>query len=360
MVKAKKSVFWKIYFALLGVAVIALVIFLIWLHGWLEDFEMSEPVYVAEQTFNDYFKDFNPEEYLEKCELSVSSFDTKKDVVKYLNDITADKEITYAKVSSGVGDSILYNVKAGDVKFATFKLVPDDSKSGRFTFYKADEFSVIIKANETVTVDVPVGYKVFLNGIEVSEDYISENNLMDEAANKYLPEGLSIKYKEYKIENLLAKPLVTVKDAEGKDAEITQPKDGLFKAGFAYDETLKKDYNDWILKGMERYAAYMQHTSNNPVSFNEISVYFDPSSDLYEDIRTSENMFVWDYEKWEYVDEYTGEYIKYDEKTFSCVCRFDQVLTKGTEVYHDYVDVTLYLRQVGDDFLIYGMSQNAG
>jgi len=87
-----------------------------------------------------------------------------------------------------------------------------------------------------------------------------------------------------------------------------------------------------------------------------VTQYFDPASDVYAAVKKVSNKYVNSYDSYEFKNEKTDEFIQYDENTFSCRASFSQVLhLKGAADYVDNIDYTLYLRRVGDKFLIYDM-----
>ena len=355
--KNGKSTFWKVYKISLIAASIIVALLLVYLTMILKDYEEAQPKHVAEQTFADYFENFDADEFARQFSEN-GGYEDADEVAKVLRQMTSGKEIKYYRVSTGMDQSYKYIVKAGDEKFASFKLVEDTEAQNRFKTYKSTDFQLFLNAGESVTVEVPRGYKLFLNGKEIGEDDIVQKDIKTDAS-VHMPEGVEgILYNKYTVSGLLTEPEIKVTDENGKEANVAE-KNGTYRADVIYTDSLKNEYHEWIMKGMKRYAEYMQHSSNNPVTFGEISVYFDPSSDLYEDIKTEENMFVWDYDSVEYENDDTGEYIKYDDNTFSCRVKFVQVLHKyGEEDYKDHLDLTLYLRKVDGQFLIYDMGQN--
>lgn len=357
-VRKERSLFWKIYRIVLIVAFALVAVGLIYLTTVLKDYEAVQPKHVAKEVFDTYFKNFNAEEYAKTC-VSDGGFESEEDIAAALKSVTEGKEIKYYRVSSGMEKSFKYIVKADDTKFASFKLVEDKDAGTRFTSYKATDFQLYVNTGKGVTVEVPAGYKLFVNDIQVGEDKITEKDVKTEES-LHIPDDVKpISYNKYTVSGLMKDPTVKVTDGSGKEATVDKTGDSTYKAYPVSDTALKEQYHAWILKGMKRYAEYMQHSSNNPVSFREISVYFDPSSDLYEDIKTEENMFVWDYDSVEYENDVTDNYIKYDDNTFSCRVAFVQILHKsGKDDYKDHLDLTLYLRRVGDEFLIYDMAQN--
>ena len=263
------------------------------------------------------------------------------------------------RVSSTDRDSYKYIVKAGDTKFASFILSEDTEASGKFTRYKAGDFEVYTDSKAKVNIEAPEGYKVLLNGTELGSEYIKESGIEDESCN-HMPEGVrGLHYDRYYVSGLMGEPKISVKSPDGTDAELSEDK-GIYRALPVNDTELQKEHSDYILEACKKYAVYMQYDSTVAVmGFNQIKGYFDPSSELYEDIRTVENMFVIEYTSYEFEDEKTGEFIKYDYDTFSCRVSFTHILhRKGNDDYRDQLDLTLYLRNVDGEYLIYDMSQN--
>lgn len=353
-----KSVFWKIYRIVLIVFALLLVIGVVFVSRWLRQYESAQPKYAAEAVYDKYFKNFNPDTYVDVCNSS-SVFEEKEDLVKYLTDVTSGQEIQYMKVSSSDKNTIKYIVKAGDTKFASFALTVDDEADGKFTQYKAGNFELFTSSKTRVTVEAPEKYKVFLNGKEVSDEYIKEKDIKGESCD-HMPEGVrGIYYNKYVISGLLAPPEITAKSPDGKSADV-KDENGTYRVATVNDEELQREYKDWILEACKKYAVYMQYDSTVAVmGFGQIKGYFDPNSELYEDIRTVENMFVIEYSSYDFDNEKTSEFIKYDDNTFSCRVSFTHILHRnGAEDYKDYLDLTLYLRNVDGKFLIYDMSQN--
>ncbi len=361
MVKPKKMpVFWKIYIAIAVIFAIATAGWLFWLYGWLGDFEAAQPKYVAEATYERYFESFDAKEYVRLCSIGEDSIESTENVIAYLNSVTKGKEISYKKVATGLEDSTKYVVFAteGDTqtKFASFALT--EQKNGAFKKYEAGEFEVYIDSKNTVNIEAPKGYSVLVNGKALSDKYIVENDIETDSC-KHMPEGVSgIYYTKYSFKSITAEPEIKVVAADGTAAAVEKA-DGVYKASVIYNEALANEYSEWVLEAAELYARYTQYDENiNVVTFKTVSAYFDPDSEVYESIRTLDNDFVQYYDSFKFTDKSAGEFIKYDDNTFSCRVQLTQLMYSKNDEYDDFIDQTLYLRRVGEEFLIYDMQVN--
>jgi len=359
--RKRMSAFWKVFIAFCLLFAVALGVWLYVLRGWLGDYEAAQPKYVAEETYKSYFEKFDATAYVDMCLKEGSVLETKENIAAYLEGVTKDKKITYKKVSSGMDDVYKYIVLAGDdeVKFASFTLTEDKNATGKFKQYKAEGFEVYTDSTNKFTVEAPKGYTVKVNGVALTDKNITENDISTPSCD-YMPEGVSgLYYTKYLVSGLLCEPTVEIANAEGTLAAVEKIGDKSFKASPVYDAALEAEYKEWILEGVEKYAKYNQYDSKvNAVGFNQVAPYFDSTSELYESIRTVENMFVIHYDKYEFVDMKASEFVKYDDNTFSCRVQYTQNLYKGTTLYDDFVDQTLYLRKVEGEFKIYEMQVN--
>ncbi|MBQ4066187.1 MAG: hypothetical protein IJD22_00960 [Clostridia bacterium] len=359
--KKKMPVFWRIYIAIIAVFAVALIVWLVFLHGWLADYESAQPKYIAEETFREHFSSFDAAKYVELCKTDANVLETDENIIAYLRSVTDGREITYKKVSSGLDSGYKYIVMSGsgedEVKFASFKLIETRGEDGE-KLYEAGAFEIYTDSKKNVTVEVPENYSVFINGTLLSDSYVTQKDIPTTSC-ELMPEGVrGLYYTKYAVTGLISEPVVEVRAADGTLAPV-EVSENQYKASLIYDSALEAEYSEWILEGAILYARYTQYDSNvNVVGFNKVAPYFDPTSGLYESIRTMENMFVQYYDSFEFVDQSVTEFYRYDENTFSCRVKYTQNMYKGSEKYDDFIDQTYYLRMVDGKYLIYNMYVN--
>lgn len=354
MKERKFPVFWCIYAVLVIAAIVVIQIALGQVETFLAQYEASQPKHAAKAVFDENFAEFDALSYLDKFDESIFGLETKENVAKYLAEKTDGAEFSYYSISSSESGTYKYAVRAGNVKIAEFYLYESEGENG-FPTYTAGDFSVYFAANEDVTVTVPKGASVSLNGVQLDDGYIIENDIPD-AHNQFLPDGVAGKYyTRYKASGFVSAPQITVNDISG-ELTIVESEDGYVTVP-VYNDALKSAYSEYVLSALQNYATYIQgRYSNGGVSLGMVTQYFDPSSKVYATVKKVSNKYVNSYDSYEFKDEVADEFIQYDENTFSCRVSFDQVLhLKGAADYVDHIDYTLYLRRVGNKFLIFDM-----
>ena len=355
MKKRKFPVFWCIYAVLVAASLVVIHIELGQVEVFLAKYEASQPKHTAKAVFDENFADFDALSYLEKFDDALFGLETRENVAAYLTEKTKGEEFSYYSISTKEDGTYKYSVKAGNVKIAGFTLYTDEIAPGGFATYTADDFEVYFATNEDITVTVPKGAVVSLNGIQIDETYIIENDIPD-SHNQYLPEGVTGKYyTKYKASGFVTVPEVKVV-CENSELTIVESEEG-YETVSVYNDELKAEYSDYVLSALQNYATYIQgRYSNGGVTLDMVTKFFDPQSHVYATVKKVSNKYVNSYDSYEFRDEMADEFIQYDENTFSCRVSFDQVLHRsGAEDYVDHIDYTLYLRKIGDEFLIFDM-----
>lgn len=356
ILKKKPPLFYIIYFSVVAVALVAIIFGLVWLRGYLAEYESARPYVTADEVFDKYFAKGDFAEIVKNTHDS-DSFESADDITLFLNEKYGGADLTYDSVSSGGDDSIQkYVVKADDRKIAEFTLKKSGNKTKRgFELYEKDSFKLYYPANESVTVLVPEGSSVYVNGKELNEKYIADGGVMivDEST---LPEGLTpMKYTRYTVSGLVNVPSVKVMTNGIENPPEYDEKAGEHISLFPSDSSLETEHKEFVMAALREYAKYM----GNDSWWGAVSPYFDPTTDLYTSLDTVENYFVIPHTGYRFEDEFAGEFYSYDEDTFSCRVSLTHVLENtDKEDFKDRLDVTIYLRRVGDKFLIYHWNVN--
>ncbi len=322
---------------------------------YLQDYESNLPEHTVQAIFDEHFASPDFSKLLDLSGYTDSEFVSKQDIISYLEQTTAGKEITYVYVAGTSRSKI--NVKADGEKFASFTVEKENvqSKYG-FDRYKLGQIDLFYQAREYITVKIPFNCTVSVNGNTLGEEYITKTDITDDARPS-IPDGTyKFSYTEYKVSGFLTEPVVTVSDKNGNEVEgVYDSESKTYTVEFKYDDSFDKIYGDYVLEAMEKYACRMQ----NDATFNDCKKYFEPDTQLYANIKANPGSFVWEHDGYSFEDEWCGEYYMYDTGVIRCRVKFNHILhKKGKEDHPDPVDMTVYLRQTDGEYLIYAMETN--
>ncbi len=327
------------------------------LKDWLADYEASLPKYAAEAVFEQYYQSEDKSALLRGAGFETSPYESEGDALQKLSEAIDGQPLSYTSVSTGLDGREKYNVKAGEKKISSFTL----AKSGRTSKYGHDLYAlesleVFVKKDQSASVMVPDGYTLTFNGKEADTSLIKEKDIPTPSC-EHMPEGVKgLTYSLYEITDLLYAPQVKVISPDGRECEmgIDEQRD-VPKAAIVYDDALQREMSEHVLTAAKAYAAFMQMDGNR----NKVLSYFEKGTPLYDGISTVEYYFVIPHSSYDFEDVKCGEFFRYDDNTFSCRVSFVHVLKKpGMEDFRDFIDITFYLRRVGDQYLIYDRYNN--
>ncbi|MFR1517876.1 MAG: hypothetical protein ACLSVG_03735 [Clostridia bacterium] len=98
------------------------------------------------------------------------------------------------------------------------------SREGAPLALQSNSSNEIVAAPLDITIHAPAGFSVSVNGVKLSEKYMTDQSKENQSIKYMLNEAdknaLSL-FNTYKVEQLTAKPEVKVQDASGKDIECT-------------------------------------------------------------------------------------------------------------------------------------------
>jgi len=351
---------------------------------FLEEYESIQPKYAETEIFEKYFSPIDYDALLEYSgrggESDLTEFETREDLIEYLKALYGDKEITYYSISTGTSGSsaspldikniaqffvdqfnskgdIKYIVKADNDKIAEFTLSHSEDPSMKsmsgFKKYELSNITLFFFPHESVTVKLPKSSTLKINGTEVNESHRIEDVYEETDSVKHMPEGTEgIVYVAYLVKDLYLKPEITVTDKDGKNTAVEYiEEDNYYSSDFVYDDALAAQQSAYVINAIEKYAAYMQMDGAR----RDFIDFFDTESDLWKNIISTENYFVWDHTGFSFRNQSASEFYSYSPDVFSCRVKMEHLLHNyGREDYVDYIDMTLYLKKSSDGvFRIY-------
>ena len=261
------SRFYRIYFVVVAVALVAIVIGLVWLNGAVADYEVAQPVHAAEEVAALFEEgDWDRIYDLDTSAKDISDGDRAL-YVERLTELTDDGDIAWSPAFSSNPDEVKYTVTLEDDKLATFTLVPSGqttSHGNRLWKLGSITTHVAVEGTEAAgdlsvapyRVKAPEGYTVTVNGRELTaEDAIATGEVIFQA--DFLPEGVTAPtMTEYAFFSEEGEPVLSAKDASGKEATVEPDGDSRWVCNLKEDEDFKNQFSSAIVALAERVAKY--------------------------------------------------------------------------------------------------------
>ena len=261
------SRFYRIYFIVVAAALVFIAVGLIWLNGAARDYEISQPVHVAEEVAR-YFEegDFETLYSMDTSAQEISEGD-KAFYIQSMKDLTAGKQVRWSPAFSSNKDEERYTVTLDGGKFATFTLVPSGETTrrgnrlwqlGTVTTHVVTEKAIAAQdpANAAYRVKVPAGYVVTVDGAALDETNVinaAESVLPD----GFLPSGVTAPVMtEYGFDSEAATPSIAVTDQSGAAREVAPNGDNAWICPVQENEEAKAKYTDAVVKLAQRIAKY--------------------------------------------------------------------------------------------------------
>lgn len=346
----------KIYIVAVSFFLILLLAAAVVLWRFLAAYENTRPKHVAEKVFGNYFLSSNVGELASSYTPELMTFHTVEAVNKGFEKSYDTERLGFTSVSSE-GKTEKYAVSFDNHRIAYFTLKEGDRSGGfGFKYYELANVEFFFGEPKAFTALLPKGCTLSVNGVTVSESYITEADIED-ASCKYMPEGVEGKhYDKYSVSGLLFEPEVTVKDGDGKLIETAyDAEEKCYTVPTVYSERLKSEHSDFAISAASAYTAYL----SNDASFSNVAGYLDRSSEIYKRIQSVTVTWVRDHSGYTIYDQNTTEFCEYADGVFSCRVTLKERLTR--HLYEDYienVDLTLYIRQIGTKYYIYEIVNN--
>ena len=247
---------------------------------------------------------------------------------------------------------IPYSV-SGFLSTPTLKVV--DSAGEDVEFFYDEENDYYTVSCDSVTIRIPRGYKAYIENCEVADKFVLDEESVPSAYNEFLEEGSDgLNYIKYEVNGFFEDPKITVKSEDGTECRVRYDEDeALYECYPAYSLDLRGKKENEIIEIFRKYTLYLMYVD---YSKSDLKVYFDPASVAWK--KFSSINVTWQFEptKYEFTNESVGEFIKYPDGTFSCRVKQKYTSWRGSAIYEQSIDMTVFFKPSGDQYLIYNMT----
>lgn len=231
-------------------------------------YQDSLPYHTAEaitQHFNDHDVEYvvanmtsNP---------GVTEFEDQSVVSEYVETLLNGKSFVYVETDSSREDEPEYYIKTDDgILVARFELKEDKSESLPYGFkaWEQESLELFTAAAYDVVVSAPETYKVYINGIEVSDTYLDGEVVPSELTQYVDPYAVIPGTKNYVVKGLYKKPAVTAVDYLGNECEcVYDLVNDTYTVGFVKDFEGREELEEFAISFTSTFANYISQDAGN-------------------------------------------------------------------------------------------------
>ena len=345
-----QSTFYRVYFALVLLALVGIAVGTIWLRGRLKDYESAQPKYVAQ----DVARLFENSDYetLYALDTSARQFDGGDEAfyVDSMSALTAGKDVAWSEAFSASENERRYNVTVDGERFATFTLVPSGKTTPKGSrLWKLDSVTTNVQLQEPepeptpepeepehaypCRVTAPKGYTVTMDGVTLGAEnaQLIERTLFEE---EFLPEGVPNPVMiDYMVESPTVTPVFTAVDESGAAVEVTMSVDKAltWSCPLREDESYRVQYTGAAVS-LGRQVAKFTSQDAEKKSILKVCAKDSPAAEIFENLS---NTYFTPHSSVAFRNEEAADFYVLSENCFTCDVTFDFVLktSRGEMVY---------------------------
>lgn len=352
----KESWFWRIYIALLAVFVVALCIGLSILSGVMGEYEQTRPIHTAETVLDTLNARSWQEIYAMDESAKSLTQETPDQYAAYMNELTAGHDFSLKNILSLVETEAKYNVIMDGQKFAELVLEHSgEVTSHGFDNWKVKTLTTTAMAAREYTITAPADSTVSVNGQALGQELIIERDIPTEA-NGNLPDGVAAPtLVKYGVNMSFGAPEnIAITDKNGNAQEVAQVDEKTWSAPLAYDNSIRAQVEDAVIKWGRRLAAY----TTDDYSKHDLAAACVNPSPARTYIRNMENQWAASHDGVDFKNIKTYDYYVYSNNCFSCRISFDYIVHYKSQDKTYPTLYTLYFAKDGGSFKLYSFTMN--
>ncbi len=337
------SWFYRVYFPLVALALIAMIIGWRWLDGFAADYESAQPVHVADQVAALFAQgDYDRLYELDAAAQELSGGD-RAFYVDSLSQLAAGKSVDCMQAFSSNKDVLNYTVTLDGQKFASFTLVPSGQTTAHNnTLWRLGTVTTHVALESQVTPADPnmapyrvralPEYAVTVDGRPLSAEDVTQTGIAL-LPEDFLPEGVTAPtLTEYGFYSENDVPQIAVAAPDGTALTPVEETPGIWVCGPREDEAMKAQFTEGIVKTAQRIAKYTtQDVSRNAALDNVLS-----GSPAEETIKKFNNGWAPSHKEERFEDMEVSDFWVLSEDCLVCHVKFTYILTSRRQNNYPY------------------------
>lgn len=298
------------------------------LYAFLGDYEEGRPSVAMDKIISDFNAE-NVDKVLSSAKLTTNEFETIDLVTEFLKSRLTGQETSYKKSNGEYSEATpVYIVYAGDAPLARVELTDAGKNFFKFTKWQLGSISTYDISpktpSKTVTVTVPSGSEVSLNGISVDTKYIKNDNITFDPCKNVAEFVTAPTLTEYEVTGLLCEPDITV---EYNNMPLSlSGENGVYTCSYPEDAALLETQKATIINTAETYGKYIINRGSL-ASLKKLMV--GRAETYISDIPAVWAFLSGKQYTYEFKNESITNFKKYSDNCFSCDMYYDLYVNWG-------------------------------
>ena len=346
-VKLMDSWFYRVYFPLVLVAIIAICFGFRWLRGFAADYEASQPAHVAEEIT----RMFENGEYdrlyaMDTAAQTVSNGDPAF-YGQTLSGLIGGGKLEFSESYASGSDALEYNITLNGSRFATFTLVPSGQKTahnntiwtlGTLTtqLVLRSEIEAQDPKNAPCRVQAPEGYVVTVDGRQLTEADVVRTGVAI-YPDDFLPSGVTAPtLTEYGFTPEGDAPNLTVADASGAQTTVRETSENIWVASLWEDPAVRQRYAETVTSLAQRIAKYTTADISQSSALKSVI----GGSPAETTLKAFKNDWAPSHKSERFEDMAITDFCRLSDDCITCHVKFNYILTSRRQ--NDYPYETEY------------------
>ena len=366
-----KSTFYRVYFALVGVALVGIAIGCVWLRGVLRDYESAQPSHVAE----DVAALFENGDYAAIYSVDTTAAEQVGEedrdfYIQSLRELSEGRDVEWSEAFSSDPDRVNYNLTLDGERFASFSLVPSGQTTARGNrLWTLDSVTTNVELRQpeptpeptpeapvvtySCRVTAPEGYAVLVDGAPLTEEnaQVTPHGLFEDG---FLPDTVANPtVLDYVFESDTETPAITATDETGAAAAVYTDgeKQRTWNCPRKGDESFQAQYGQAALALGKQVAKFISRDAGKG-SLQNFCAKNSPAAEIFKNLS---NTFTTPHEGYSFDNEVVSQFYALSEDCFTCHVTFDYVLNTKNGKRPVPTAYTFCLVRKGDEARLYNM-----
>lgn len=356
--KAKKKgprtgtlVFYTLYCMMIILFALGTVGTLMWLNGWLQDYEAAQPTVKCQEVFDELFAKPDWAKLYEMAKVQDTPYEGVDQYVAYMTEKVGDQKLTFVETSAGLMKGKKYIVRLGNEKIATFLLTGEGEKVTDIPNWKLGEVELFFSRQQGYLIQKLDGHQTYVNGVALSDDFTIQ--IATTKADEFLPIGVTgVRTTIQRIDGLMAQPTVTVFTQTGEEMPVVYDESTGTFVEQTKSTTITDEEKEVVIGAMKAYAEFMINASGSRAA---VAKYYDGGSQTYNDILKMQQELWMNADHGHSFDEpEINGYTKYNDELFSVHGRITMHTTLKDNSKRDYtVDQSYFFTKKNGKWVCY-------